>query len=73
VDLLNKELFAGVTVLHLLLALIGLMLLLWLIDKIRGPRDDDDEINVAVRCGCGWSGEVSKYARRCPKCGMAIP
>jgi len=59
--------------LHLLLGVIGLSLLLWLIGKFRGPTASDPELRDAVRCGCGWRGEVSKYARRCPKCGEEIP
>ena len=68
-ELLHRELFFGVTVLQLLLGLIGLFVVMTLIDKLRGKPGGDPALNVDAQCACGWRGSVSKYSRRCPKCG----
>jgi hypothetical protein len=68
-ELLERELFAGITVLHALLGVIGLFLAMTLLDKLRRKDAGDPTLHVDVRCACGWRGSVSKYARRCPKCG----
>jgi hypothetical protein len=26
----------------------------------------------SVECGCGWKGQVSRYAGRCPKCNEKL-
>ena len=36
-------------------------------------REKESPHHMPVRCGaCGWSGQVSKYKPRCPKCGEAL-
>jgi uncharacterized membrane protein YqjE len=68
-ELLHRQLFGGITVLHALLGVIGLFVLMTIVEKIRGKPAADTSLNVDVRCACGWKGSVSKYTRRCPKCG----
>ncbi len=66
---MNRELFSGVTVMHALLGVIALAILLSILDRFRRKETSDPELHVDVRCACGWFGQVSRYARRCPKCG----
>ena len=72
-DLLHRELFLGVKILHLVYAG-GALVGLWLLFKLFGKKDDMGDYMLKVTCPqCGWSGTVGKYNRVCRKCNAKIP
>jgi hypothetical protein len=44
------------------------LLLLLVILRPRKPSPNFEKVS----CGCGWSGEVSRYAGKCPKCNASL-
>ncbi len=72
VRFLHTEVIAGFTVLHIALAVVGLFVGLKILDWLRGDSDSGESMNITVRCGCGWTGSVSKFAPKCSKCGAVI-
>ena len=49
------------------------LLILWSIVKKLFKKDETDEHMQKVTCkGCGWQGQVSRYAGRCPKCNEPL-
>ncbi len=72
-DLISTEVVAGLTVLHLLIALAVLLLIGIAAQSLRKSKLDGEELMRQVRCnGCGWTGKVSKHQRRCPRCNAAV-
>jgi hypothetical protein len=72
-ETINYEVFAGITVLHLTIALVVVLLLLIGLQSLRKEATPGQEIFVKASCsGCGWRGKMSKYQRKCPKCGGEI-
>lgn len=68
-DFLNEELFAGVTVLHVILGLVALVLLVRLWHWTFGRRQHKSDHMLEGTCeACGWRGQVGRYSRRCPRC-----
>ena len=70
-DMLDTQVFGGVTVMHLVIGFIALMVSLKLWDVLKGKAVEPDHYESA-RCGCGWKGRVSKFTRTCPKCNNDI-
>ena len=35
-------------------------------------RKQNTSHTTAASCACGWSGQVGKHARRCPKCNAQL-
>jgi hypothetical protein len=71
--ILDMKLFAGVTLMHVIIGLIALLVLMKLWDVFKGkPKTGDDEHTETARCACGWTGQVSKFTRTCPKCNNEI-
>jgi len=70
-DLLYMEAFAGYSVLEVLAAAALLATVLWILKRVFARKANTDHM-VAVSCPCGWSGQVSKYSRRCPACNATI-
>lgn len=65
---LNHYVFDGVKVLHIIIAIAGVILVLWIYPLIFKPKRATD-VYEDVRClECGWTGKVSKYHRVCRKC-----
>ena len=48
--------------------LIGARLVIWIV-----KRKDGNQHFQSVTCGgCGWRGQVSRYAGRCPQCNQPL-
>ena len=72
-DTLNYEVFAGITVLHLGIALVVVLLVLIGLQSLRKEETPGKDIFIKARCGgCGWAGKLSKYQRKCPACGGEV-
>ncbi len=67
-DMLHRELYHGITVAHLVGAVILVLVVNFIWGKLK--RKNRPDIYEQVRClECDWTGEVSKYHRVCRKCG----
>ena len=71
-DFLSKELVAGFTGTQVLVGAVVAVALVWALKTLFGGKKEEPSHHVSARCSCGWSGTVSKYARRCPKCNQAV-
>ena len=72
-DFLEKEVFSGFTVLHVGIAVIGLIVLVFVLKLIFGGKQETGSYMVVVTCNnCGWSGDVSRYNKTCKQCGAKI-
>lgn len=72
-ELMTTEVLAGIKVWHLMFGAIGLLVVLMILQSLRKKRDDLGALNVPAWCAaCGWKGSVSKYVRKCPKCGGEV-
>jgi hypothetical protein len=52
--------------------LIGIPIILWILGKIFRKKEDDSYKQSAFCKSCGWTGQVSRYAGRCPKCNQPL-
>jgi len=50
----------------------GAIILLMLLKKLFTPEEKNEHIQVARCDNCGWQGQVSRYAGRCPKCSQPL-
>jgi len=67
-DILHRELFHGIAVVHVIGAVI-LIFVLNFVWKMLRPKKRPDVYD-KVRClECDWTGDVSRYHRVCRKCG----
>ena len=72
-EVINTEVFAGVTVLHLLIAVTVLFIIGIVLQSFRKEKETGEALMVNVRCpGCGWTGRMSKHQRKCPQCNTDI-
>ncbi len=74
-SILNTVVFGAYTVKDLLPYLIGLvaLVIIWKIVKNFFTTEEVSEHAQIVRCrNCGWQGQVSRYAGRCPKCNEPL-
>jgi hypothetical protein len=60
----NALIVAGVAV--------GLFILISIIRRIFGSKAGDQHFQDVVCVGCGWRGQVSRYAGRCPQCNQSL-
>ncbi len=72
---MDQIVFGEYTVQDLLFAgavVVGLFLLTSVLAKMFGKKSDGEH-NQRARCSaCGWTGTVSKFAGRCPKCSQEL-
>ncbi len=72
-DVLNHEVLGGLTVLHLLAAVVIGLVAFRLIRWVFGRRSNSSDYMSEMSCpACGWTGQVSKYARQCPSCNERL-
>ena len=72
-DFLDKEVFSGFTVLHVGIAVIGLIIVVVLLKLILGGKQETGSYMVVATCDkCGWSGDVSRYNKTCKQCNSRI-
>jgi len=66
--------FANYTVTDIIIAavVIFVLLSLWSVIKKFLKKDKSSSYAQQVECNCGWKGQVSKHAGRCPKCNAPI-
>ncbi len=68
-DLLQRELVAGLSALEVGLAVVGLLVVVGGLRRWLGGDGETSRHNIAARCqACGWSGDVSAFTRQCPLC-----
>ena len=72
---MEQVVFGDYTVQDILLvagAVVVLLVLLGILKRIFS-RSKSDVYAQAARCSrCGWQGQVSKYAGRCPRCNNPL-
>jgi len=67
-DYLNFEIYAGITVSHVIAAVVLILVISFVWKKLK--KKDRPDVYEKVRCKkCGWTGEVSKYHKVCRNCG----
>lgn len=72
-ETINYEVFAGITVLHLGIALVVVLLILIGLQSLRKEETPGKDLIVKAHCtGCGWRGNLSKYQRKCPGCAGEV-
>ena len=72
---MDSIVFGNITVLHLLIAGVGMIALTMVVDRVRklSARNAVDDKLQRVACnGCGWQGRVSRIAGRCPSCNRPL-
>ena len=66
--------FAGYTLKQILIFAGGafaiFIALSWLVKLLTGKKPDPH--TQQVKCQCGWQGQVSRYAGRCPRCNEPL-
>jgi len=53
-------------------AVIGLVVLVWAIRRLMSKKGSSRLFQPAHCIDCGWSGQVSRYAGRCPQCNRPL-
>lgn len=72
---MDQVLFGTTTVKEVLLiggGVIAGIFLLILIGKIFGGKKKEEHFQNVSCSKCGWQGQVSKFAGRCPKCNQPL-
>ena len=73
--MMEKILFAGYTVQDAILAAgigIGILILFSILKKIFRKEKTDPYMQFATCNDCGWRGQVSRHAGRCPGCNQPL-
>lgn len=70
-DILYMEAFAGFSVMEVVGFVVLVLVVGAIIKRILGRKANTDHM-ISLSCKCGWSGQVSKYTRRCPSCNGTI-
>ena len=73
--MMEKILFAGYTVQDALLAAgigIGFIILISILKKIFRKKQFNPHMQFVVCNDCGWEGQVSRHAGRCPGCNLPL-
>jgi predicted Zn-ribbon and HTH transcriptional regulator len=73
--MMEKILFAGYTVQDVILAAgigIGILILFSFLKKIFRKEKTDPYMQLATCNDCGWQGQVSRHAGRCPGCNQPL-
>lgn len=68
-ELLQTPLYEGIRVKHVLQAVIVVVLLRAVWGFIRPKKAAPSSTTAPAACGCGWRGQASRHAPRCPRCG----
>ncbi len=68
---LQRELIAGLTVLEVGAAVLIVALIVIVVGKLTGKREQGGQ-TIAARCTCGWQGNTSRLVRRCPLCNSPL-
>ena len=45
---------------------------LWVVSKLMKPKADDTKTQFKQCGACGWSGNVTLFKPKCPKCASAM-
>jgi hypothetical protein len=53
-------------------AVVGLLLLVWILRMVFGKRRGNPHFQPVACPDCGWHGQVSRYAGRCPQCNRPL-
>ncbi|MBW2524774.1 MAG: hypothetical protein JRI23_11390 [Deltaproteobacteria bacterium] len=72
---MDAEIYGGVTVLHAVLFVVGLIVLNWVVGRVRrgmASSSKDDKLQPVECSACVWQGRVSRLAGRCPKCNEPL-
>jgi len=72
---MDKILFAGYTLQDAITAVgigVGILILFSIIKKIFRKNDVNPYMQFAVCKDCGWKGQVSRHAGRCPGCNQPL-
>jgi len=74
---LNDIIYNGYTLEELLIAgaalFIGLPVLWAIVKRLFKKQKKDDPHRQTIRCdSCGWQGQISRYAGKCPKCSEPL-
>ena len=66
--------FGNYTVLNIIIAagVVFVLLSLWSAIKKFFAKGKSSSYAQQVECSCGWKGQVSKHAGRCPKCNTPL-
>jgi hypothetical protein len=73
--MMDTIVFGQYTVQDLLIAagfVVGILIFLLILEKIFGKKKDSRHIQTVMCEGCGWVGQVSRYAGRCPVCNTPL-
>jgi len=73
--MMDKIVFAQYTVQDLLIAAtlaVGILIVLVILKQIFGGKKGSRHIQAVECTGCGWQGQVSRYAGRCPVCNSPL-
>ncbi len=71
---MDKVLFADITVgefIEYAAITLGIIILARIIAMFF-RKNMTSEYTQPVRCECGWQGQISKFAGRCPKCNRPL-
>ena len=74
-EILDTEVVAGLTVLHLAVAFVAIVTIALLVQRLTKKKtysNTEQFLGVATCSRCGWSGRVSQYARQCKECGGPV-
>ncbi len=73
---LDTIVFNNYTIKELLIigavAVVGLLILVSIIKGLFKKKETSDHIQRTVCPSCGWKGQVSRYAGRCPSCNQPL-
>jgi hypothetical protein len=66
--------FGDYTMLEIIIAGGVIFVLLYLLSALKKifKKDKSSAHAQSVECFCGWKGQVSKHAGRCPKCNTPL-
>ncbi len=73
--MMDEILFAGYTVQDVLIAVgigIGVLILFSILKKIFRTKKTNPYMQLAACKDCGWQGQVSRHAGRCPGCNQPL-
>jgi hypothetical protein len=51
---------------------IGGIVVLAILIKLFGKSEPNEHVQAVECLGCGWQGQVSRYAGRCPQCNTPL-
>lgn len=72
---MDRIIFGEYTVQDLLIGVgfvIGVLIVLVILKQIFGGKKESRHVQAVACTGCGWQGQVSRYAGRCPVCNTPL-